>query len=80
MIVMTELYYVYGTAGVILTYFLAQVTTRKFDPFAPTWLFLVGYVQIYIIQAISYHDWAVSVRGARAGRGSELSCFVGNTN
>lgn len=35
----------------------------KFDPFAPIWLFLVGYVQIYVIQAFSYHEWAVRVRG-----------------
>ncbi len=34
-----------------------------FDPFAPVWLFLVGYAQVYVIQAVSYHDWAISVRG-----------------
>ena len=60
---MEDLYYVYATAGVIVLYFLAQVVTRRFDPFAPTWLFLVGYIQVYVIQAISYHDWAVGVRG-----------------
>jgi hypothetical protein len=63
LIIMEELYYVYATAGIVVLYFLGQVATRRFDPFAPTWLFLVGYVQIYIIQAISYHDWAISVRG-----------------
>jgi hypothetical protein len=63
MIVMDDLYYVYATAGVIVAYFLAQLCARKFDPFAPTWLFFVGYVQVYIIQAISYHEWAVGVRG-----------------
>lgn len=60
---MDELQYVYATAGVIGLYFLWQVATRRFDPFAPTWLFFVGYVQIYVIQAISYHDWAIVARG-----------------
>jgi hypothetical protein len=60
---MEELRWVHGTAGLIVVYFLAHVVTKKFDPFAPIWLFLVGYIQVYIIQAINYHDWAVSVRG-----------------
>jgi len=60
---MEELYPVYGSAAVILVYFLAHVATRKFDPFAPVWLFLVGFVQVYVIQALSYHDWAVGARG-----------------
>ncbi len=55
--------YPFATAGLIVAYFLAQVVLRKFDPFAPVWLFLVGYIQIYVIQAIRYHDWGVSVRG-----------------
>jgi hypothetical protein len=60
---MEELQYVYATIGVVAAYFLLQVATRRFDPFAPVWLFLVGYVQLYVVQAISYHDWAVKVRG-----------------
>jgi hypothetical protein len=60
---MDELSYVYATAGVIVVYFVAQVVSRKFDPFAPIWLFLAGYTQVYIVQAISYHDWAIGVRG-----------------
>ncbi len=60
---MEELIFVYATAGVVGLYFLAQVLSRRFDPFAPVWLFLVGYVQVYLIQAVSYHDWAVGVRG-----------------
>ncbi len=51
------------TAAAIVGYFLAQVVTRRFDPFAPTWLFLVGYVHVYVLQAISYHSWAVAARG-----------------
>lgn len=51
------------TAALIVGYFLAQVASRRFDPFAPTWLFLVGYLHVYVIQAISYHSWAVSTRG-----------------
>ncbi len=60
---MDEITYAYGTAAVIIGYFLAQVASRRFDPFAPTWLFLVGYLQIYVVQAITYHAWAVSARG-----------------
>lgn len=60
---MDEYQYVYATAGVIGLYFLWQVATKRFDPFAPTWLFFVGYTQIYIIQALSYHDWAIGARG-----------------
>ncbi len=60
---MDEIFFVFATAGVITAYFLAQVVTRRFDPFAPVWLFLVGYVQVYVVQALSYHDWAVDVRG-----------------
>src|SRR5271157_3133883 len=60
---MDEQYFVFATAGIILVYFLVNVIVRKFDPFAPVWLFLVGYVQVYIIQAASYHEWALRVRG-----------------
>jgi hypothetical protein len=60
---MDDLSYVYMTAAVIVCYFLWQVISGKFDSFAPSWLYLVGYVQVYIIQAISYHEWAVNVRG-----------------
>jgi hypothetical protein len=63
LVIMEESYYVYASAAVVVLYFLVQLASRRFDPFAPTWLFLVGYVQVYIIQAISYHDWAVVSRG-----------------
>lgn len=60
---MEDILYVYGTAGVIVMYFLHQLVFRKFDAFAPVWLFLVGYVQLYVIQPLSFHDWAVEIRG-----------------
>ncbi len=60
---MDDVFLVYTTAAVILLYFFIQVARGGFDPFAPIWLFLVGYVHIYVIQALSYHDWAVGVRG-----------------
>ncbi len=60
---MDEQFFVFATAGIILVYFLVNVIGRKFDPFAPVWLFLVGYVQVYIIQALSYHEWTLRVRG-----------------
>ncbi len=60
---MDEQVFVIAIVGVLLLYFLSQVITRTFDPFAPVWLFLVGYVQVYIIQAVSYGEWALRVRG-----------------
>jgi hypothetical protein len=60
---MDELSFVIATALVIVFYFFAHVIRGKFDPFAPVWLFLVGYFQPYVIQATSYHEWAIGVRG-----------------
>jgi hypothetical protein len=60
---MNELTWVYCTASLMIGLFLYQVIMRKFDPFAPIWLFFVGYLQVYIVQAISYHEWAVEIRG-----------------
>lgn len=58
-----EIFYVYATAALIVGLFVVQVATKTFDPFAPIWLFLVGYLQIYVVQAISYHEWAMQLRG-----------------
>ena len=55
--------YVYATAAVIGTYLVCGVFRKSFDPFAPVWLFLAGYTQVYVIQAISYREYAVRVRG-----------------
>ncbi len=60
---MDELTPIYATGALILGYFAVAVARRRFDPFDPVWLFLVGYTQLYVIQPISYHDWAVGVRG-----------------
>jgi hypothetical protein len=60
---MEEQVFVIAIAGVLLLYFLSHVFTRTFDPFAPVWLFLLGYAQVYVIQALSYHDWALEIRG-----------------
>ena len=51
------------TALVIACVVLSQVFRKSFDPFAPIWLFLIGFFQIYVVQAISYRDYAVRVRG-----------------
>jgi len=72
---MDELYPVYATAATIGLYFLAHVATRKFDPFAPVWLFLIGFVQVYVIQALSYHDWAVGARGKDLVAAANLRAF-----
>ncbi|APW61669.1 hypothetical protein [Paludisphaera borealis] len=60
---MDDRQYVHATAALIAAYFLASVVSRRFDPFAPVWLFLVGYIQVYVLQAYSYREWAISVRG-----------------
>ena len=60
---MTDESYVYGTAGLMAATFLLSLVTRKFDPFAPIWLFFVGYFQVYVIQAIILREWAIGVRG-----------------
>ena len=60
---MTDESYVYATAALIVALFVFQVTTKKFDPFAPVWLFLVGYVQLYVIQAATLREWGIGVRG-----------------
>jgi hypothetical protein len=54
---------IYAIVAIITTYFVVKVLARRFDPFEPIWLFLVGYMQVYVIQALSYREWAVSVRG-----------------
>jgi hypothetical protein len=60
---MEDLFFVYATGALVAIYLAAHVCAGKFDPFAPSWLFLVGYVHVYVIQAVSYHDWAVGIRG-----------------
>ena len=36
---------------------------KSFDPFAPVWLFLAGYAQVYVVQAISYREYALGRAG-----------------
>ncbi len=72
---MDDIPFAYATAGLILIYFFANVITKKFDPFAPIWLFLVGYLQIYVIQAVRFHDWGVSVRGKDLVASADLRAF-----
>jgi hypothetical protein len=55
--------YVYATAAVIVAVVLRGVLSKSFDPFAPHWLFLTGFAQVYVVQAITAHEWAIRVRG-----------------
>jgi hypothetical protein len=74
---MDDLYFVYATAGLVSLYFIHQVVSGRFDPFAPVWLFLIGYVQVYVFQAISFHEWAVEVRGRElVATASVRSCWA----
>jgi len=70
-----ELTYVYATAAVMVLYFVAVLISGRFDPFAPIWLFFVGYVQVYVVQAISYHDWAIQVRGPDVVSNANIRSF-----
>ncbi len=58
-----DLVYTGMTATLIVGLILSQVFRRSFDPFAPIWLFLAGYSQIYVVQAYSYRDYAYHARG-----------------
>lgn len=60
---MLDPYSIYITAAVIAALLLSQMFRKSFDPFAPVWLFLVGFVQVYVIQALSYREYALRVRG-----------------
>jgi hypothetical protein len=60
---MDDINYIYMTAALMGLTLLSQVFRRRFDPFAPVWLFFVGYGQVYVIQALSYREYALRVRG-----------------
>ena len=55
--------FTYITAAVIVGLIGSQVCRRSFDPFAPVWMFLIGYAQVYVVQPISYREWAIEARG-----------------
>jgi hypothetical protein len=54
----------FATAALIGLVLLGSMLSRRFDPFAPLWLFLAGFAQVYVVQAISYRDYALRARGA----------------
>jgi hypothetical protein len=56
--------YVYAIAAVMIALGASMVIRKQFDPFEPVWLFLVGYAGVYVIQAISVREWALTVRGS----------------
>lgn len=55
--------YVYCTAALIIGWVVAGMCRKTFDPFAPLWLFLAGYFQIYVVQATTNREWAIGARG-----------------
>jgi hypothetical protein len=50
-------------AFVMVMVFLAHLLRREFDAFAPHWLFLAGFAQVYVVQALAFRDWALRTRG-----------------
>jgi len=60
---MTSEGYIYALAAVIVGTVSLGVLRKSFDPFAPHWMFLTGYAHIYVVQALSYGEWAIRIRG-----------------
>ncbi len=58
-----DLYLSCTTGAIIGLLILSQIFRRGFDPFAPVWLFLMGFTQVYVVQAIMYREYALRVRG-----------------
>lgn len=58
-----DIAYTCVTAGIIVALVAWNVARKGFDPFSPHWLFLAGYFQIYVIQALSYREYALRARG-----------------
>ncbi len=60
---MSDTGYVYATAATIACYFLWRVVRKRFDPFEPIWMFLTGYIHLYVVQPLSVREWALTIRG-----------------
>ncbi len=60
---MDELTYIYIIGAIIVGLVLSRAFRPGFDPFEPLWIFLTGYFQLYVVQALVYHDYAMRVRG-----------------
>ena len=60
---MSDTGYVYATAATIVCYFLLRLARKSFDPFEPVWMFLTGYVHLYVVQPLSVREWALTIRG-----------------
>jgi hypothetical protein len=58
-----DLIITFATGVLVLGFVVSHAFRRDFDPFAPLWLFLAGYAQVYVIQAISYREYALRARG-----------------
>lgn len=54
---------VYAMAAILIGLFLFDLVRGKFDPFAPVWLFVIGFAHVYIVQAILYREFALRTRG-----------------
>jgi hypothetical protein len=68
-------YFVYATGAIIGLLVISQVLRRSFDPFAPVWMFLVGYFQVYVVQAISYRQWALKVHNVELVATADIRAF-----
>ncbi len=67
--------YVGLTAGLIVLLIVSQIFRKSFDPFAPIWLFMAGYAQIYVVQAISYRDYGLRARGEALVTAASIRAF-----
>ncbi len=67
--------FVFATATVILGLVASKVLRKGFDPFEPVYLFLAGYLQLYVVQAISYREYALRARGEEVVTAANFRAF-----
>ena len=74
---MDDLMYVYAIGLIPAALLAFEVVTKRFDPFAPIWLFFVGYVHLYMMEALNLREWALGVRGIEIVREASFRAFLG---
>jgi hypothetical protein len=74
---MDDLTYVYAIGFIAAALLAFEVLTKRFDPFAPIWLFLVGYLHIYVLSALTLREWALGVRGLEIVTAANFRAFWG---
>ena len=74
---MDDLMYVYAIGLIPAALLAFEVVTKRFDPFAPIWLFFVGYVHLYMLEALNLRERALGVRGIEIVREASFRGVLG---